>query len=144
LFKQEIFLLPLDIIALPNLLLIVFNTAFMGFEEFFETREKHPGNYREDRYPADNRYVDYSRRTPYGEGEQFNWLVILEKIKSNKKLRIFALMAGVLLLIIVIVLILVLLPVIIKLINSISQTGLQGILKDVTGFIDKIMKGIAN
>ena len=116
----------------------------MGFEELFETRDKYPGNYREERYPADNTYIDYSRRTYYGEGDQFSWLIILEKIKSNKKLRIFVLLAGLLVLTIVIVLILVLLPMIIKLINGISQTGLQGILKDITGFLNKILKGTAN
>jgi len=31
-----------------------------------------------------------------------------------------------------------------KLINSISQTGLQGILDDITGFLNKILKETAN
>jgi hypothetical protein len=116
----------------------------MGFEELFDTRDKHPGNHMEERYPANNRYIDYSRRSSYGEGDQFNWLIILEKIKSNKRLRIFALLAGLLVLTIVIVLILILLPMIIKLINSISHNGLLGILKDITGFFDNILKGTAN
>jgi len=116
----------------------------MGFEEFFENRDKHSGNYREERYPANNRYDDYSRRSSNEEGDQFNWLLILEKIKNNKKLRIFALLAGVLVLTILIVLIVVLLPLIIRLINIISQSGLQGILNEITGFFDKIMKGTGN
>jgi hypothetical protein len=118
--------------------------AYMGYEELFETRDKHPGNYREERYPANYRYIEYSPHSSHGEGNQINWLVILEKIKSNKKLRIFVLLAGLQILTIVIVLILVLLPSIIKLFNSISQTGLHGILNDITEFIDKIMKGTAN
>jgi competence protein ComGC len=73
-----------------------------------------------------------------------NWLDILQKIRSDKKLKIFVIFGGLLVLIILVVLIIVLLPLIIKLINSISQTGLQGILNNITGFLDKILKGTSN
>jgi hypothetical protein len=116
----------------------------MGFEELFGTRDKYQGNYREERYPDNNKYNDYTHRSSYGKGDQINWFIILEKIKSNKKLRIFVVLAGLLVLTILIVLILVLMPMIIKLINSIGQNGLQGILNDITGFFDKILKGTAN
>jgi hypothetical protein len=116
----------------------------MGFEDIFENRDRYNEHYREERYPDHGRYSGNSRNSSPGEGDQFNWLIILEKIKSNKKLRILVLLAGLLVLTVAIVLIVVLLPLIIKLINSISQTGLQGIVNDITGFIDKILKGTAN
>lgn len=42
------------------------------------------------------------------------------------------------------VLIIVLFPLIIKLFNYITQNGLQGVLNEITGFPDKILKGKAN
>jgi hypothetical protein len=116
----------------------------MGFEDIFENRDRHHGHYREERYPDHGRYSGYSRHSSHGEEGHFNWMIILEKIRNNKTLRLFVILAGLLILTIVIVLIVVLLPLIIKLINSISQTGLQGIFNDITGFIDKILKGTAN
>lgn len=116
----------------------------MGFEELFENKDRYQENYREKRYPVNNGYVHESHRSSYGQDDNLNWLNILQKIRSNKKLKLFVILAGLLVLAILIVLLLVLLPLILKLINSISQTGLQGILNDITGFIDKILKGTAS
>jgi uncharacterized integral membrane protein len=116
----------------------------MGFEELFENKDRYQENNRERRYPGSNRYVHESQRSSHGQDENLNWLNILQKIRSNKKLKLFVILGGLLVLIILIVLIIVLLPVILKLINSISQTGLQGILNDITDFLNKILKGTAN
>jgi hypothetical protein len=127
-----------------NFYLLILIQHKMGFEDIFENRDRYNEHYREERYPDHGRYSGNSRYSSHGEGDQFNWLIILEKIKSNKKLRILVFLAGLLVLTVAIVLIVVLLPLIIKLINSISQTGLQGIVNDITEFIDKILKGTAN
>ena len=52
-------------------------------------------------------------------------------------------LAGTVFLVIAIILIIVLVPVIIKLINYISQNGLQGLFNGVADFLDKIWKGSA-
>jgi hypothetical protein len=116
----------------------------MGFEEFFESKYRYQENKRERAYPDNNGYVHESQGSSHGLIENLNWLNILQKIRSNKKLKLFVIFGGLLVLTLLIVLIIVLLPFIIKLINSISQTGLQGILNDITGFLNKILKGTAN
>ena len=116
----------------------------MGFEEFFENRDRYQDNNRERRYPANNGYVHESHRSSFEQEDNLNWSNILQKIRGNKKLRLFVIIAGLLILTILIGLIIVLLPLIVKLINSINQTGLQGILNEITSFLDKILKGTAN
>jgi hypothetical protein len=116
----------------------------MGFEELFENKDRYQDNKRERSYPVGNGYVHESHRSSHEQDENLNWLNILQKIRSNKKLKLFVILAGILVLTILIVLIIVLLPLILKLINSISQTGLKGILNDITGFLDKILKGTTN
>jgi hypothetical protein len=115
----------------------------MGFEDLFDNKRKYHGNYTDQKYHDENRY---SHDTDYSNNEkdnQFKWSTYLEKVKSNKKLKRLVILAGVLILGLVIALIIVLLPVIIKLINYISQNGLQGIMDSITGFLDKILKGSA-
>jgi hypothetical protein len=116
----------------------------MGFEEFFDNDRKDYRNNRENRYPEDN---DYQYNPPHSfdrNGDNVKWHYILQKIRSNRKLRLLVISGGILVLIIVIVLIITLLPLLGKLINYITLNGLQGIINEITGFIDKIMKGTAN
>jgi uncharacterized integral membrane protein len=123
---------------------ILFNklkTIKMGLEELFENKDRYKENTRERRYPGSDGTVYESQQAPNEERDNINWLDILEKIRSNKKLKLFVILAGILVLIIIIVLIIVLLPLLVKLINGISQNGLQGTLNDISGFIDKILKG---
>jgi phosphotransferase system glucose/maltose/N-acetylglucosamine-specific IIC component len=116
----------------------------MGFEDHFENRDKHYSDYREDRYHTDRRPTGYQATYSPEESNRFNWFSILDKIRNNNKLKLFVLIAGLLVLTIAIVLIIVLLPLIMKLINSISQIGVQGILKEITSFIESILKGTKN
>jgi hypothetical protein len=121
-----------------------FKAIKMRFEEFFENRDRYHESKRVRRYPDNNPYVHESHKSWHRDADGINWLDILQKIRGNKKLKLFLILAGLLVLTIIIGLILVLLPLIIKLINIISQTGLQGILNEITGFIDKILKGTPN
>jgi hypothetical protein len=116
----------------------------MGFEDFFENDRRDNRNNRGNRYPNDNEYSDDSQY-PFGEQrDNMKWQNIIEKIRNNKNLKLFVVSAGIFILIIIIVLIIVLFPLIVKLVNYISQNGLQGVLNEITGFFDRILKGKAN
>jgi hypothetical protein len=128
----------------------------MGFDDLFEDKHKRHGNYREhsyhhdndDHYGHDNKYGHddhkYSR-TPYysghGNGGNMQLLNILDKVRNSGKLKLLVVITGIVILIIAVVLIVALLPLIIKLINYVSQNGLQSIFDGITGFIDKLWKG---
>lgn len=116
----------------------------MGFEELFENDRKDYRNYRGSNFPDDNEYSDNQQNTFNGQQDRWKWQSILEKIRNNKRLKLFVVSAGILILTIIIVLVIVLFPLIVKLINYIAQNGLQGVLNEITGYIDKILKGTAN
>ncbi len=119
----------------------------MGFDDFFEDKRSHHGNYREQSYH--NNYDNHDEHRcshdsyPAYHGHQAHqkWVAILDRIRSNKKLKIMVIVAGSVLLLITFAIIAALLPVIIKLFNYISQNGLQGVTDGVTGFLDKLWKG---
>ena len=113
----------------------------MGFDDLFENRNKHYGNYSRQSHHDDKGYSHDSYRSYYGQGDHIRLLTILRKIWSNKRLKVFVLITGILVLIIITVLIIFLVPVIIKLIHYISENGLKGLLDGITGFLDKIWKG---
>jgi hypothetical protein len=116
----------------------------MGFDDFFEDKRKHQGNFREHGYHDnydDNRYSQNSYPSYHGNNNHQKWVTILDKIRSNNKLKLIVVIAGIVILVIAIILIIALLPLIIKLLNYISQNGLQGILDGITGFLDKLWKG---
>jgi hypothetical protein len=116
----------------------------MGFEELFEKDRKDYKYTRGNSYPDDSE-DSYNSRNPFNRNRSdVKWRIILEKIRSNKKLKIIVVSACILILALVIVLIVVLFPLIVTLINYITQNGLQGVLNDISGFIDKILKGSAN
>jgi predicted nucleic acid-binding Zn ribbon protein len=116
----------------------------MGFEELFENNRKEYRNYRGTSSPDDSQY-SYDSGYPHQDNENSEkWQNILEKIRSNKKLRFFVILTAILIATLVIALIVILFPLIIKLINYITQNGLQGVIDESTGFIDKILNGTSN
>jgi len=115
----------------------------MEVEEFFENKRQNQGNYRQLNYQDYNRGSQEMEHSYSERSIHQKWLTILEKIKSNKKLKILVVLAGIFIITIAIMLIIVFLPLIIKLFNYINQYGLQGLMDAVTGFLDKIMKGSA-
>jgi hypothetical protein len=116
----------------------------MGFEEFFENNRRDYKNYRGNNYPEVDE-SSYTSRYPFdGHRHDVKWQNFLEKIRSNNRLKLFVLLAGFIILTIVVILIIALFPLIVKLINYISQNGLQSIVESITGFLDKIWKGSAN
>jgi hypothetical protein len=118
------------------------NTIIMGFDDFFENKRSHHGsNYNQHYGHGDHRYSHDSHHSYRGNDENARWMAILDKIKNNKQLRLYAIIAAIVILVIAIGLIVLLLPLIIQLVNYISQNGLQGITEGITGFIDKLWKG---
>jgi hypothetical protein len=122
----------------------------MGFDDLFEDKRSHHGNYRGYGYQDhhghhdDHDYQRYSHGqypSHHGYNDHQKWLAILNKIRSNKKLQLLVAVAVVVILIIAVGLIIALLPLIIKIFNYISQNGLQSILDGVTSFLDKLWKG---
>jgi type IV secretory pathway component VirB8 len=113
----------------------------MGFDDFLENKHSYRGNYSKHQYYDDDKYSQDSQHSYNKHSEHFNWQSILDKIRSNRKLRTFIIVAGFLLLILGVVLVIALFPLIVKLFNYISQNGLQGVFNDITGFLEKIWKG---
>jgi type IV secretory pathway component VirB8 len=113
----------------------------MELDDFF-------GNKQQDRrFDPDNRYQNSPSQTQnfrypdQRHNSNFRLEYFLEKLKINRKLKVLVIVAFIVILAIVIALIAILLPLILKLLNYISQNGVQGILDNVTGFLDKLWKG---
>jgi hypothetical protein len=117
----------------------------MGFDDFFERDHKRNGHYR-GQYDHDERRYPYNNSPDnfHDNSGHFSMLTLLDRVRGDKKLMIIVIFAGILLLILAIVLVIALLPLIIKLINSVSETGLKGIVDSITGFIEKLWKGTGN
>ena len=119
----------------------------MGFDDFFEDKRKHRGNYREHGYHRGHDDHDYSRHSQerhypsHGNESHLKMLAILNRIRNNRKLKLIVIMAVIVLLIIAVAVIIALLPLLIQLFNYISQNGVQGVFDAVTGFLDKLWKG---
>jgi hypothetical protein len=116
----------------------------MEIDDFIEYKHRHHGNYREHGNDDDHDYSRYSNEQHHperGNFGHFKLINILDNIRSNKKLRLLVVIAGIVILLIAIVLIVALLPLIIRLFNYISQNGLQSIFDGITGFLDKLWKG---
>ena len=116
----------------------------MGFEELFDNNRNNNGNYREPRYRNEGRNFHDSPLPFDGFGNNQKLQNIIEKIRSNNKLKVLVIIFASMILITITALIIILFPLIMKLLNYINQNGLQGILNEITGFVDKIWKGSAN
>ena len=121
----------------------------MGFEDIFENKQRLQGGYRDQRPHEGNRNSHGSHDSHdshdshHGHDSQMQFTDILQKIRGNKKLKLLVIVAGIFIITIAIVLIVVFLPLLMKLLNYISQNGIQGLVGEITAFIDKIWKGEA-
>jgi len=113
----------------------------MGFEEIFENKRSFHGDYGKHEYRDKHRGFKDSSNSSDAQHNHSYWSTILAKIRNNKKLRFFALLTGILLIVFLVIFSIVLLPTIIKLFDYISQNGLQGLLDYVTTFLNNILKG---
>jgi hypothetical protein len=74
-------------------------------------------------------------------GGHFNLQDLLVKLKENRKLRVLFSVAAVVVVMIALTLVILFFPLLIKLVNYLSQAGLQGVINDITSVVDKIWKG---
>ena len=112
----------------------------MGFEDFIETENKHHHHNRLDSRHGNQRY-SYGPGQPYGrKSSHSQWMSILQKLWNNPGLRRYLVIAVAVILILAVGLIILLMPFILKLINTISQVGLDGLPDLLTDFINKVLK----
>lgn len=124
----------------------------MGFDELFENRhkEKKHGHYNDhyDRFRNDNNYyrqddhyhdLRYSSHDRHDGHHEFSGLI--EKLRNNPRLKRYAVIAGILLILVILIFVIALFPLLIKLVNYISTYGLQGVVDAVVDFINKLWAG---
>lgn len=113
----------------------------MEFDDFFGDKQQYR-KFDHDHRSQDNLCRSQNFKHPYQRhNSNYKWKFFLEKLKNNRKLQVFVLFTVFVILAITITLIIILLPLILKLLNYISQNGVQGILDNVSGFLDKLWKG---
>jgi uncharacterized membrane protein len=101
----------------------------MGIHGYYDNKYKH----HEQEYHDHNSYQSFVK--------SYNLSYILDKIKHNRNLKILIGTIAIIMLAIVLVLLIILIPLIIKLINFISQHGIQGVVDNISSFLNKIWKG---
>jgi hypothetical protein len=112
----------------------------MGFDDYFETRNKYRrfDNHREMDHHSEH---GYPQRYSGSRGMEHYGFYILNKIWNNSKLRFLFIAVALIVVAIVILLIIAIFPLIVRIVDSIAQTGLKGITESVTGFIEKLWSG---
>ena len=104
---------------------------FMEIDGYYDNKHRRPGHeYYHNRYS----YQGFVR--------SYNLSYILDKIKRNRNLKILVGVVGIISFAIILALLIIIIPLIIKLINFISQQGLQGVVDNVSGFFNKIWNGM--
>ena len=127
----------------------------MDFEDIFENNGKHRKNghhenehsYKNAEYHhehGNNGYEIFNKNeNPKYQG--FNQTIFLktfiEKLKNNKKLQVFVVFLAVILVVLFIILLVLILPLISKLVNYISENGIQGVVEYLRGLLEKILVG---
>jgi uncharacterized membrane protein len=106
----------------------------MGIDGYYDSKYKY--KHHEQEYHSHNSYQDFVR--------SYNLSYILNKIKNNRDLKILFGIIAMILLAITLALLIIFIPLIIKLINFISQHGIQGVVDNISGFLNKIWKSAGN
>lgn len=104
---------------------------FMGIEGYYDNKYK----YHEHEYHDDH-------HSHYGYSKSYYQSYILGKIKNNRRLKIWVGFAAIFLFAVVLVLLIILIPLIIKLVNFINQHGIQGVVDNISGFLNRIWSGL--
>jgi len=120
----------------------------MDFDDFFENSGKHRkqghGHYDEHHHSENHRHVNEPYHSEHGSSgleQLFNIGSILENIKTNRSLKIALVLVIVFLLVLLLIVLILLLPLIGKLVNYVSENGIQGVLGGLSGFLDKLWSG---
>lgn len=114
----------------------------MGFDDLFKNHDKHRNHGSYGNIGRHHDDYDYASRSSeyYLRKHQFSYF-LLNKIWSNKKLRVAVVVLAIIIVLIVILLIVALIPLIFKLVDYIMQNGVEGIISSITSFIEKLWKG---
>jgi hypothetical protein len=115
----------------------------MEFDDLLEINRRHNGNSRFRTNHGDNRYSQDYHHTYRESDDHVKLIGILQKIRNSRKLKIFIVLAVILILASIVTLIIVLQPLIKSIYSYISQNGLKGLLEYVTVFINKLWNGSA-
>lgn len=111
----------------------------MGFDEIYRHKKKYTEHYRDNQY-----YDDYTEHYPHNmPGREHYLMFIINKIWSNRKLRLLFVIFVLIVVILIIIAVIMIIPLIFKVLNAVTQSGLKGIAESITGFIDKIWNGSA-
>lgn len=115
----------------------------MKFDDLINYNRRSSNNYHKSNYKNENRNSSYYANSDFRYNSNYKIRFILEKIRNNKKLKLFLITVAIVLLLLIVALILILLPLLIKLFDYISQNGIQGILELMTEFLNKLWQGSA-
>jgi hypothetical protein len=111
---------------------------------FYENKYKHHEQqcHDDERIVMENRlYMDENNHSQKGYDKSIYLNNVIDKVKNSRKLKILVGIMCICLLAILITIIIILILVIAKLINFISQNGIQGVIDSISGFLNKIWKG---
>lgn len=114
----------------------------MEFDYLFEHHNKckNHGHYEHDSHRNDQ-YDYVGRRSEYNSRKHHLSYFLLNKIWTNPKLRLLAIILAISITLIVIVLVVALVPLLFKLVDFILSNGIQGVYDVVSNFIEKLWKG---
>lgn len=115
----------------------------MEIDDYFD----HKRTYRKyDRYHRGDHHPGHGYSSSYGGGrgmEHYGFYLV-NKIWSNRKLRLIFIMVSLFLVALIILFLIAIIPFILRIVDSIAQTGLKGITENLTAFIEKLWSGSGN
>jgi hypothetical protein len=117
----------------------------MGIHGFYENKydyQEHQGHDYGQSHSEKLRNISEGHYLHHGSDRSYYLSYILDKIRNNKKLRIWIGFLGLFFLIVIIALAIILIPLIVKSANFISQYGIQGVVDNIGGFLGKIWNGV--
>jgi hypothetical protein len=114
----------------------------MGFDDLFENSGKYPkysNNYHGDNdYPHRRYEYRYSSKM---HGKENYAIHLIDRIWNNRKLRLLFILSIMILLAVIIAALFLLVPLIIRILDSVAQTGLKSVFDDIAGLITKLWNG---
>jgi hypothetical protein len=113
----------------------------MDFDELFESKKKYHGKNMSYHYNDEKESLHNEHNSNRKKSGNINFIDILKCTGNNKMYKFYSFLIIFLVLILILILIIVAFPLIAKLFNYISENGLQGIIKEITVFLENLWKG---
>lgn len=99
----------------------------MGFDDFFDGDHKHNKHGFDNHHRHDKHY----QSSDYSTKDSDLKYILLNKLQSNPKLKVMLISTAIIVIIILVIMLIFLMPVIIKLLDFISQNGIQGVIENI-------------